>query len=621
MTLVIVIAAWTAGVLLGMHTNPGIAALVLFSFAALALAGLLWTRRLPLLPALLLFVLVIGIIRVELSEQADQLKDLNGQEPVLVQGIVQSDPQVAERGVEFVLSVEVIDFGDGAEDVGGRIKVNARPTAELVRAREAPYFRYGDRLEMEGMLEKPSALGDFDYGAYLANQGISLTMPFPDQLRLLDQGRGNTVLENVYNLRRELSKGLNRAMPEPQASLSQALLLGIRGRLPEDTIEDFRSTGTSHMLAISGLHVGVVLAMSLWAGAWMIGRRRQAYLLLPLSAIWLYALVSGFSDPVERAAIMGSVFLLGVALGRPKSIFPALALAAAVMVGIAPQVLNQVSFQLSFTAMAGIALLVEREPLLWRRLNAFPVPLRVEWMGALIRALVVLVAVQLRALTNQMVKVQEAERLHIARELHDEIGQVLTGLQLTLESGKRLASDGVRSRIDEAQELVNGLIGRIRELALDLRPAMLDDLGLLATLRWYFERYTTQTNVEVQFAPAEPDERFRPEVETAVYRIIQESLTNVARHAGASQASVRLWTDTGTIGVEIKDRGTGFNTAGIPKNGASTGLLGMRERATLLGGHFEVASAPGTGSTVTALLPLGGPRQDQHRGNGSEAGS
>ena len=252
--------------------------------------------------------------------------------------------------------------------------------------------------------------------------------------------------------------------------------------------------------------------MSLWAGAWMIGRRRQAYLLLPLSAIWLYALVSGFSDPVERAAIMGSVFLLGVALGRPKSIFPALALAAAVMVGIAPQVLNQVSFQLSFTAMAGIALLVEREPLLWRRLNAFPVPLRVEWMGALIRALVVLVAVQLRALTNQMVKVQEAERLHIARELHDEIGQVLTGLQLTLESGKRLASDGVKSRIDEAQELVNGLIGRIRELALDLRPAMLDDLGLLATLRWYFERYTTQTNVEVQFAPAEPDERFRPEV-------------------------------------------------------------------------------------------------------------
>ena len=224
------------------------------------------------------------------------------------------------------------------------------------------------------MLEKPSALGDFDYGAYLANQGISLTMPFPDQLRLLDQGRGNTVLENVYNVRRELSKRPKSS--DARASgvskprhCSWAFVGGCR----EDTIEDFRSTGTSHMLAISGLHVGVVLAMSLWAGAWMIGRRRQAYLLLPLSAIWLYALVSGFSDPVERAAIMGSVFLLGVALGRPKSIFPALALTAAVMVGITPQVLNQVSFQLSFTAMAGIALLVEREPLLWRRLNAFPV--------------------------------------------------------------------------------------------------------------------------------------------------------------------------------------------------------------------------------------------------------
>ena len=304
---------------------------------------------------------------------------------------------MAGRGVEFVLSVERIDLGDGPEVVVGKIKVNAGPTAELVRVREAPYFRYGDRLEIEGSLEEPQALGDFDYRAYLADQGISLTMPFPQQVRLLDQGKGNIALENIYSLRRELSDGLDRAMPEPQASLSQALLLGIRGKLPEDTVEDFRSTGTSHMLAISGLHVGVVLAISLWVGAWIMGRRRQVYLLLPLSAIWLYALISGFSDPVERAAIMGSVFLVGLALGRPKSILPVLALAAAVMIGVKPQVLNQVSFQLSFTAMVGIALLVEREPRLRTRLDAFPVPPWAAWTGALIRPLGLLVAVSVAA--------------------------------------------------------------------------------------------------------------------------------------------------------------------------------------------------------------------------------
>ena len=128
--------------------------------------------------------------------------------------------------------------------------------------------------------------------------------------------------------------------------------------LPPDVTEDFRSTRTSHLLAISGLHVGVILALSLGAAAWLVGRRRQLYLLLPLGAIWLYALLSGMSPSVERAAIMGSVFLLALAVGRPRSILHALVLAAAVMAGLEPQVLEQVSFQLSITAVAGIALVI-----------------------------------------------------------------------------------------------------------------------------------------------------------------------------------------------------------------------------------------------------------------------
>ena len=185
-------------------------------------------------------------------------------------------------------------------------------------------------------------------------------MGFPE-VRLIGEGEGNPILEKVYDLRRNISEELDQALPEPQASLAQALLLGIRSRLPSEITDDFRATGTSNLLAISGLHVGTVLILTLAASVWLIGRRRQLYLLIPLVVIWSYALLSRFSAPVERAAIMGSVYLAALALGRPKSSLPALALAAAIMAGIEPQVLQQVSFQLSFTAIARIAIVTESE--------------------------------------------------------------------------------------------------------------------------------------------------------------------------------------------------------------------------------------------------------------------
>ena len=123
-----------------------------------------------------------------------------------------------------------------------------------------------------------------------------------------------------------------------------------------EVVEDFRTTGTSHLLAISGLHVGVLLVLSLGAASWWFGRRRHLYLLLPLACICFYALVSGLPASVVRAAIMGSIYLAALALGRPRSALPALAFAAAVMAAINPRVLEQVSFQLSFAAMAGIVL-------------------------------------------------------------------------------------------------------------------------------------------------------------------------------------------------------------------------------------------------------------------------
>jgi len=153
---------------------------------------------------------------------------------------------------------------------------------------------------------------------------------------------------------------------------------------------------------------------------------------------------------------------------------------------------------------------------------------------------------QLQALSRRQLEVQEEERRTLARELHDEIGQLLTGLKLTLDMVAGEASVTGQSLLRASQDMVGELIGHVRELSLNLRPAVLDDLGLLPALLWQFERYTAHTRVRVNFEHVGLERRpCRPEVETAAYRIVQEALTNVARHAEASEVHVRFWVEGG----------------------------------------------------------------------------
>jgi signal transduction histidine kinase len=208
-----------------------------------------------------------------------------------------------------------------------------------------------------------------------------------------------------------------------------------------------------------------------------------------------------------------------------------------------------------------------------------------------------------RALSSRLLNVQEEERRNIARELHDEIGQSLTGLKMLVTQASRSRSGNVNTILNETQDLLTELIRQVREMSLKLRPSMLDDLGLLPTLLWHFDRYTKQTNVQVSFEHSGLENNLEPDVKTAVYRIIQEALTNVARYSGMSEVSVQILADDGLMHLKIEDQGRGFDMAEIVSK-ASTGIGGMQERVQLLGGTFVIKTRPGEGTFLDIHIPL-----------------
>ncbi len=210
-----------------------------------------------------------------------------------------------------------------------------------------------------------------------------------------------------------------------------------------------------------------------------------------------------------------------------------------------------------------------------------------------------------RLLSKSLVDVQEAERRRIARELHDHLGQSLTGIQFMLEAVKQQAQDAQKASVQEIQNAVAEIIGRVREMSLNLRPSMLDDLGLIPTLKWHIERFTAQTGIRVHFNASNALERFSPNIETTAYRIIQEALTNVARHANTNEAFVMLAADDDALWLEIVDKGKGFDTSSI-LNKPTSGLSGMSERADLAGGYLTVNSYLNQGTQIVAALPLTG---------------
>lgn len=214
-----------------------------------------------------------------------------------------------------------------------------------------------------------------------------------------------------------------------------------------------------------------------------------------------------------------------------------------------------------------------------------------------------------RLRASQILNAQEQERKRIARELHDETSQVLTSLLISLAVlEESITSPQAHERITETRSLAHRTLRAIRDLSTDLRPSALDDLGLLPALRWYIKEYQQKFSIEVDFQPTGLKQRLPADMETALYRIVQEALTNIARHAQAKKACVILKEETEAIYATITDDGCGFEAEQLqkmpgPGQERGWGLVGMHERANLLDGELVIESYPGKGTVVRACLP------------------
>ena len=213
---------------------------------------------------------------------------------------------------------------------------------------------------------------------------------------------------------------------------------------------------------------------------------------------------------------------------------------------------------------------------------------------------------ELRTFSRRLIETQERERRRLAHELHDEAGQALTVLKFSFDNLDTMVKEGAAETLADGRASLTRLTQLIRNLWQELRPAMLEDFGLVPAMIWYCQRYTASTRVEVRFEHEGMDgRRFDPEIETAAYRTVQESLTNVARHAKVREVRVIMWSGSGLLHVQISDQGAGFDPrAGLSRNG-SCGLVGMQERVRLLGGMWSVTSRPSSGTRVIAEFPIG----------------
>jgi PAS domain S-box-containing protein len=210
---------------------------------------------------------------------------------------------------------------------------------------------------------------------------------------------------------------------------------------------------------------------------------------------------------------------------------------------------------------------------------------------------------QLRILSRQLFHIQEEERRHLARELHDEIGQTLTAAKINLKIIAPDVPGKISDRLDDSIQLLDRLLRQVRQLSLDLRPPLLDELGLVPTLRWLVDQQAQRAGLRVTFTANVNGVELDPDTQTACFRVAQEAITNIIRHAGAKNITVTLRCGVKRLTLRVRDDGKGFDPTAMPER-ATLGLVSMKERASLVHGGLDIHSRPGRGTEIRAWFPL-----------------
>ncbi len=347
MALALLALAWLLGIAAAAYTGASpaapLAASGLFGAAVFALRPRLATVALTLAGTLLIFG---AAQRYEATRPSlPAIARFNDGLAVQFRAVVDGSPQDRETFSTYRLEVrQVFERGRWRPDSGG----------VLMYAPLFPQYEYGDLLEVQGELETPPSFEDFDYRQYLLYRGIGSVISFP-KVKLLQKGKGNPVRAALFDIREKMTDSLARLMPEPEASLAAGAVLGARSKLPQDLLDAMDSTGTSHLVAVSGQNVALLAGLVIAGLAWLIGRRPAAW--VSLGAIALYCALVGAQASVLRAGVMGAIYVMAIAAGRQNTAAIALALAAAIMTAWKPQLAHDVSFQLSLSATLGLIVL------------------------------------------------------------------------------------------------------------------------------------------------------------------------------------------------------------------------------------------------------------------------
>lgn len=351
MTLVYLAVAWLAGIALARETGLPWQALPVMGLMAF-LVLLLW-RENPRARASALCVLFLAagagrfLLTVPHFDETS-LATHNGVGWVRLEGVVVGEPDQREYYTNLRVRAERLTLPGGAElEVDG---------LALVKAGRYPQRRYGDRILVEGALETPPVLEDFSYKDYLARQGIH-SLVRRAEVTLLAERQASPILYHLFELKQHAQSTIAAILPEPQAALLTGILLGVEAGIPADLMDDFATTGTTHIIAISGFNITIVSGIFFGLARRLFGKQRAFW--IAAGGIAIYTLLVGASAAVVRAAAMGILYLVAMRLGRATYAPTSLAAAAFFMTLLNPYTLWDVGFQLSFAATVGLVLYTE----------------------------------------------------------------------------------------------------------------------------------------------------------------------------------------------------------------------------------------------------------------------